>query len=137
MAETTATPVVTDGVHRCARCGDEVPRSPTGGLRYSGLWCSSECRDKAIHPPAKPKDWVNQNESDAEVARELLLWARASRFRVRELQLGVLRLVLDDLGDELPPEKLGPSSAHEAFARELGLDYSEDDDGPDPVEGQG
>lgn len=74
-----------------------------------------------------------------ENVRDLLLWARANRFRVREVELDEdsVRLVVDDLGDELPLEKPGPRSAHEAFARELGLDYSEDDDGPDPVEGQG
>jgi hypothetical protein len=73
---------------------------------------------------------------DERALKEWLLWCRENRFRVREIQHGDLRMVVDDLGEKPPQEPPKARSVHEAFAAELGIEYSEDDeDRPDPVEG--
>lgn len=74
----------------------------------------------------------------ADAIRSLLLWARANRFHVREIEADGVRMVVDDLGESPAPEPRAPRSAHEAFAKQYGIDYSDDDgeDTPDPVEGK-
>jgi hypothetical protein len=60
--------------------------------------------------------------------RALLLWCRENHFRVREIQHGDLRLVLDDLGEAPPQAKPSTKSVHGAFAEKLGIPYPEDED---------
>lgn len=72
----------------------------------------------------------------AERIQDILLWARANRFRVRELQVDDVRIVLDDLGGPPVVEQRGaPSSIHAAWAEVLNVPYDEGED-TDPVEGQ-
>lgn len=60
--------------------------------------------------------------------REYLLWARANRFDVHEIEMGGVRMVLRDLGEVSPPAGPQPRSAHEAFAEKFKIPYREDDD---------
>ena len=60
---------------------------------------------------------------------DLLLWAREHRFRVREIEAGGVRVLLDDLAIDVPGavEKL-PRTVHEAFAQQFGIATPADDE---------
>jgi hypothetical protein len=73
---------------------------------------------------------AEQPDGGATIER-LLLWARANKFRVREVQVGETRLVVDDI-DSGPPPKFGPpQSIHKVWADVLNVPYSETDDDDD------
>ena len=74
-----------------------------------------------------------------ERARSLLLWARRQGFRISELTVEGLRLVVDDLRpvETAPPPK-GPRNAHEAWGQFYGVDIppeelDDEDDEPHPT----
>ncbi len=69
--------------------------------------------------------------------RELLLWARAHGFRVNEIQVGDVRMVVDDLkadGADVTPEPQ-PTTPHGQWAKHLGLDVKVVDDMDDDEAG--
>jgi hypothetical protein len=87
--------------------------------------------------PAVPRDMAR--------IEQMLLWARANKFRVREIHVADVHLVLDDLGaTEALSKGAGPAktpeteqkSVHAAWAQVFGVPFVEDDDDPDDAEGR-
>ncbi len=66
---------------------------------------------------------------------ELLLWCRDQGFRPREVTVGGVHLVLDDLRPKLPHEVAapGPRTIHEAWAEKLGVKMPPDPDEPEDL----
>lgn len=71
---------------------------------------------------------ANETPVPDERIRDTLLWARQNNFRIRELEVDGFRVVVDDLGEPQPAEKPSFRTAHEAFAQQFGIPYSEDGD---------
>jgi hypothetical protein len=88
---------------------------------------------------------VEPPDASARIA-QTLLWARENRFRVTQLSIGDVTIVLEDMGPEPGPSQGNPARepsvgiVHGAWAQYLGIpmpDEEEEDgpEGPDPVEG--
>jgi hypothetical protein len=73
------------------------------------------------------------SEGGTEALRDLLVWARTKGFRLREVEMEGVRVVVDDLRVEAPgaAEEL-PRDAHEAWAKSMGFKLPPvDPDDPD------
>ncbi len=62
-----------------------------------------------------------------------LLWARANGFRVREVAMRGVRLVVDDLRplETVHVAEKAPRTVHEAWAKQLGVEMPPEDDDED------
>jgi hypothetical protein len=70
--------------------------------------------------------------------RALLTWARANGFRITQLEMGGVRMTVDDLRPETAARvpEVRPRDAHEAFAMELGVPLPREIDDEDEPEMQ-
>lgn len=87
-------------------------------------------------PAALESRGITTRLSDADQAKELLMWARKQRIAVGEISVGTVRMVVADLalGDDGGKRTDEPAAPRKTLYQEYGGDALEEAKGPGTVE---